>query len=395
MNDTAVTGGTEEDRMDELIDLGRQLWNHPEPGFFEERTHSILKTAFENEGFQVSNFSGMPGFSAVYGGGDLKGRYAVIADMDALPNPGTGGYIHSCGHHMQGTALFGAARILAERHPEVLQHLVFVAVPAEEYIDLDRRKTYADKNGLSALSGKQELLARGFFQPLEGVIATHAAGGKGRFINSVRFMNGFVVRRFVFHGLSAHAGAQPHRGKNAQNAAVLFLQACAFLRESFYEEDHVRIHPVLFPAEGQSVNLIPDYARVETYVRAVTPQAVRQTALKLEDAAQGCASALGIQCSCDRIEGYQPFVVDQDLHDLASLQAEDLGVPFVDEAFSAASSDMGDLSQVKPAIILGLPGSNGLFHNPDFSVTDEETAYVFSSEVLAEYLAALVRKNVT
>ena len=377
--------------MKGLIQLGRELWNTPEPGFFEEQTGQILKTRFLESGFAVHDFERMPGFYAIFGKPADSGRYVVLADMDALPNPGTGGYIHSCGHHIQGTVLYGSAALLAEKNPDVLRHLVFAAVPAEEYIELDRRAEIAKKAGLSALSGKQELLTSGFFDRFEAVIATHAAAGKGRFITSVRCMNGFVVRNFNFTGLAAHAGAHPHKGRNAQNAASLFLQACAFLRETFEEEQHIRIHPVIRLRKDQSVNLIPDYAGVETYVRAASPGAVEETAEKLEAAARGCSEALGVQCGIERNEGYAPFVVNDCLHDMAKRRAEEMGVPFINEAFSAASSDVGDISQQKPAIIIGLPGNNGLFHNPEFSVTDEESAYVFSSEFLAAYLEDLVK----
>jgi len=381
--------------MKEFITLGRKLWNNAEPGFFEERTHAILASRFEEHGFLISGFDGMPGFTAVYKEVENTGRFAVLADMDALPQPGSGGYIHSCGHHIQGTVLFGAAAILARSNPGILKDIVFAAVPAEEYIELERRADYARRMGLSALSGKQELLKRGFFDGFEAVIATHAAAGDGRFINSVQSMNGFIVQTFTFRGRAAHAGAQPHRGRNAQNAAALFLQACAFLRETFQEEHHVRIHPVLRPAEGQSVNLVPDYTFVETYVRAVSEGAIEETAQKLEAAALGSAEALGVSCTVERKEGYAPFSVDSRLHASAGEMCKAVGLPFIEEPFSSASSDMGDVSRVRPSIIIGLPGTNGFFHNPDFRVTDEDAAYVFSSRFLADYLETLVRTGLT
>ena len=375
---------------EEIMSLGRELWNNPEPGFFETKTHAVLARLFADAGFRVTDHGGMPGFSAVREGSRNTGRFILLADMDALPRPGTGEYIHSCGHHVQCTVMYGAARILAEKHPGALKDIVFTAVPAEEYIELERRAEYAESHGLGALSGKQELLRRGFFDSAEAVIATHAAGGKGRFITSVLCMSGFLVQTFTFRGTAAHAGAQPHLGRNTQNAAALFLQACAFLRETFDESMHIRIHPVMRPAEGQSVNLIPDYTFVETYVRASAFEAVEETASKLEAAAAGCAGALDVTCSVSRSAGYAPFGADPRLHNLARSKSEALGVYFVEEDFSSASSDMGDVSLVKPSIIIGLPGSNGLFHNPGFRILDEEDAYVFSSEFLADYLVSLV-----
>ena len=328
-------------------------------------------------------------------------RILLIADMDGLPDPGgsaadcapPGRYIHSCGHHMQMTVLYGAARILAEIRSPALTDVEFCAVPAEEFIDRERRQILVDRGLVRFLSGKQELLSRGYFGPFRYVVATHAAGvPDAATFTSVRAMNGFDRLAVEFTGKASHAGAHPHRGRNAQNAASLFLQACAFLRESFDEEDHVRIHPILRLLPDQSVNLIPEKAFVETYVRGVRPGAVKETAEKLSAAAAGCAKALGVEAAVSVTPGYAPFHAAPLLHELTRTTAEEAGLGFVDEGFSAASSDMGDVSAVVPSVIVGLPGSNGMFHNRGFSVTDERAAYLLSSRFVArclERLAAL------
>jgi metal-dependent amidase/aminoacylase/carboxypeptidase family protein len=226
------------------------------------------------------------------------------------------------------------------------------------------------------------------------VVATHAAElGMMRGVSSVLRMNGFEVLRFRFLGRSAHAGAHPHLGKNAQNSGSLFLQACAFLREEFPENQHIRIHPVLRSRPDQAVNFIPDLATVETYVRAVEEATVQEVTDKLCRAARGCAQAIGNSVDIERIQGYAPFAVDKDLHILLRSVAASTGVEFVEEEFSAASTDMGDISQIKPAIIVGLPGSNGRFHSPEFQVTDEQAAYVFPAEILEAYLTRLVEQT--
>jgi len=203
----------------EILALGRRLWAAAEPGYFERRTHKQLADAFREIGFAVTEFEGMTGFLAEAARSVPSGqsrRILLIADMDGLPDPGTpmgpaapevvgsvngathvnGGspsrYIHSCGHHMQMTVLYGAARILAESRSPVLADVAFCAVPAEEYIDRERRQTLVDKGLVRCLSGKQELLSRGFFKPFRYVVATHAAGvPDAATFTSVRAMNGF------------------------------------------------------------------------------------------------------------------------------------------------------------------------------------------------------------
>ncbi len=379
--------------MNELIKLGRQLWNNAEPGFFEKKSHEILSKKFKTIGFIVEAFEGIPGFIASIDG-DVKSKaIALISDMDALPVPGDpeNKYIHSCGHHVQMTALYGAALLVKEKEPELLKHISFIAIPAEEYIDFDKRKVLINNKKIKFMSGKLELISRGVFDSPQIVISTHSAAFKNKkYISSVLNMAGFKVMKFSFKGRASHAGAAPHLGINAQNAASLFLQACAFLRESFNEEEHIRIHPILKLDSNQSVNLIPEHVIVETYVRAADKDTVDEVVRQLSSAAFGCAGSIGAEVDIFINEGYEPFKEDLNLHKLVKETAEYLNIEFIEEKYSSASSDVGNISQKKPTIMLGLPGANGKFHNPDFRIIDEEAAYVFPSQFLAEYLKRVV-----
>lgn len=384
-----------ETQATDIRNAGRELWKRAEPGFKEITTNEYLIGLFSGLGFNIDTFDSIPGFIASAPGATPV--MAVIADMDGLPNPGdeSGAYIHSCGHHMQTANIYGAARLLSDTDSPALESLAFIAVPAEEYIDLESREELRLQGNIRHLSGKQELMDRGVFNRFSHVISTHAAGfQEPEFISSVLGMGGFEVLRFTFTGKAAHAGAHPHKGINAQNAASLFLQASAFLRESFHETDHIRIHPLLTLPQGQSVNIIPDTAFVETYVRAANPEAIAATTAKLKAAAAGCAASIGAVATTVTIQGYAPFIADLKLHARLRETVESLDIPFIEEEYSAASSDMGDVSQAIPSIMLGLPGVNGLFHNPGFRVTDEKAAFILPSVVLARYLEDLLRKPI-
>ncbi|MBI9101175.1 MAG: M20/M25/M40 family metallo-hydrolase [Spirochaetales bacterium] len=379
----------------DVCELGDALWNTPEPGFREVETHRILSEAFRDDGFTVHEFGEFPGFIAGTSETPENSRLLLIADMDALPNPeaADGSYIHSCGHHMQMAVLYGAASALKKKNFPALDQIGFLAVPAEEFIDFDIRNKLKNEGKIEFLSGKLELLNRGFFDKAEYVVSTHAAGVKSpKYINSVLNMSGFKIMNFKFHGRATHAGATPHLGHNAQNSGALFLQACAFLRETFNEAAHIRIHPIMKLLPDQSVNLIPASAIVETYVRAASLEEVNTTVDKLRAAAEGCASSLGCTVEIQTEAGYLPFKADLNLHELARKTAKKMGVDFTEEDFSAASSDVGDISAIKPTIMLGLPGANGMFHNPGFRITDREIAYRFSSEYTAEYLENIFRE---
>ena len=166
--------------MEDFISLGRELANVAEPGFFEHQTHDILAAHFRRRGFTVQEFAGMPGFAATVDG-RLDGKRAggkpvvIIADMDGLPAPGdTPAYAHLCGHHQQMTAMFAAACVLQDRAEHLLDRVVFIAAPAEEYVELDRREALRKAGTIRWLSGKQELIERGIFTGVRAVLPTAA-----------------------------------------------------------------------------------------------------------------------------------------------------------------------------------------------------------------------------
>ena len=86
--------------------------------------------------------------------------------------------------------------------------------------------------------------------------------------------NGCVVKFVRFIGKSAHAGGAPHNGINALKAAMLALQAIDAQRETFRDEDHIRVHPIITRG-GDAVSAIPADVRLETFVRGSTLKAIQ------------------------------------------------------------------------------------------------------------------------
>ena len=62
---------------------------------------------------------------------------------------------------------------------------------------------------------------------------------------------------------AAHAGGSPHNGVNALKAATLALQAIDASRETFKDDDHIRVHPIITKG-GELVNVIPADVHIET-----------------------------------------------------------------------------------------------------------------------------------
>ena len=130
----------------EFVNQGRDLiaaaektiWENPELGFEEWKTHAYMKAEFEKMGYTVVEFGNIPGFYADVDTGKPGPKVVLMGEMDALLQPthyaAVNGNAHACGHHAQCAALMGAAYAL--KQPGAMDGLCGVvrlmAVPAEE-----------------------------------------------------------------------------------------------------------------------------------------------------------------------------------------------------------------------------------------------------------------------
>src|SRR2546425_12099464 len=78
--------------------------------------------------------------------------------------------------------------------------------------------------------------------------------------------NGCIVKTVRYIGRASHAGGAPHMGVNALYAAQIGLAAINAIRETFKDEDSIRVHPIITHG-GSPANVIPADVRSETYVR--------------------------------------------------------------------------------------------------------------------------------
>ena len=167
-----------------------------------------------------------------------------------------------------------SARPWACSTPRRFDHLagrvVFFAVPAEEYGDVEWRVTQARAGRLEFLGGKPELLRLGHFDDVDLAMMIHTTSRTEDGKTGVPASNnGCIVKTVRYVGRAAHAGGAPHQGINALYAAQIGLAAINAIRETFRDEDTIRVHPIITHG-GSQVNVIPGEVRIETYVRGRT-----------------------------------------------------------------------------------------------------------------------------
>jgi metal-dependent amidase/aminoacylase/carboxypeptidase family protein len=127
----------------ELIALRRDLHRHPELGFAEVRTASVVAERLRSFGLTVRTEVGGTGVLADLVGEEPGPTLLIRADMDALPvTEATGlefasvkpGVMHACGHDGHVAALIGAARVLMEMRSNIAGTVRFCFQPAEELL---------------------------------------------------------------------------------------------------------------------------------------------------------------------------------------------------------------------------------------------------------------------
>ena len=361
----------------------RYIWEHPETGYKEYKTSEYMKARFTELGYELTAPDDITGFYTVIDTGRAGPTVLVLGELDSVvckghpeSDPVTGA-VHSCGHNAQCAALLGVAAILKE--PGMLDGLSgrikLCAVPAEELIELEYRTELKKQGKIKYFGGKSEYLYRGYFDDVDLAFMVHTTQGATFAVN--RGGVGIIAKNVVYKGKSSHAGGSPYNGINALYAASLGLNAVNALREKFKESDIIRFHPIMTEG-GTIVNAIPETAKLESYTRGKTVDAIKNANSEINRALIGAALSIGAGIEIIDQPGYAPLTNDPGMIELAREACEDvLGETFVNrDIISGGSTDMGDLSTFMPVIHPYAPGAVGTSHGADYYVNDPDRACV-------------------
>lgn len=335
-----------EDRADDLRALGRALHGDPEEGFAEHRSVARVAELLTTSGHPPS--IGIAGLETAFSVtvGESGPHVAVLAEYDALPGIG-----HGCGHNIICAAAVGAFLGAAEIVREVGGRLSLVGTPAEEG------------------GGGKELLARsGVFDEVDAALMLHP------FSHDIAD-HPFLGRRqveIVFHGIAAHASAEPFMGRNALDAVVNCYQSISALRQHLPPSD--RVHGIITDG-GARPNVIPERAAASYYLRSGDPGSLADLARRVEAVAHGAAEATGcgVELFWDERPAYLPIkhnrsLVSRWVRHQAALGRNSLPRGVVPEHLTG-STDLGNLSRRMPCIhpMIGLEEENLSLHTTEFA----------------------------
>ncbi|MBR3934427.1 MAG: amidohydrolase [Clostridia bacterium] len=381
-----------DENRDAIIDCGEYILNNPEFGYKEFKTSQRVKEEFEKLGIPFESELAITGVKGTVGKKDAKINVCIIGELDAikcfehpLANPETGAS-HACGHNAQIASMIGAAYGIVKSGvlDKIDGKITFFAVPAEEFIELEYREQLVKSGKITYMAGKQELIHLGAFDDIDMAMMIHSHALTPSFNVYIDGSSlGFETKQITYEGKAAH-GSEPFNGVNALNAAMLGLMGINANRETFKDEDRIRIHPIITNG-GDIVNVIPDKAVIETYVRGATSKAIEDACQKVDNAVNAGAMAIGAKCTIKNVKGFKPLHQDKNL----SAVFEDNALMFTpsDNIYHninmTGSTDMGDLSEIMPAIQPTMGGFSGALHSKEFEIADKEAVYISASKILA------------
>ena len=390
-------------KADELTAIAKTILKNPEPGFRELKTARLVAEQFGALGMQPRSGLAVTGVRADASGTSAGPTLAILGELDSLivsdhphADPGTGA-AHACGHHCQIAMMLGAATALTNH--DVLDNLAgriaFMAVPAEEYIEIEYRDDLRRAGKIEFLGGKPELVKLGEFDDVHLAMMLHTTSNPAEKLMCIsNTNNGTVAKRIQFIGRASHAGGAPHLGINALNAAMMAMTAINFNRETFRDEDSIRVHPIITKG-GEAVSAVPADVRMETFVRGRTVEALMDANAKVDRALKAGAMAVGAQVKIQTIPGYMPLQQNKAMAEIFRANAAELvgeeNVGYVDHR--GGSTDMGDISRLMPVIHPYVGGATGLGHGATYVVEDYALSVIKGAKALAYTAIDLLGDN--
>ena len=380
-------------RGQELIQVAKTILAHPEPGLREHKTARLVARKFREFGIPCEEGIALTGLKGMLETGHAGPTVALMGELDSLKvlehphaDPATSA-AHACGHHCQIAMMLavGIGLKAAEVLPHLAGRVALLAVPAEEYIEIGYRDQLRREGKLEFLGGKPEFIRLGALDDVDMAMMTHTSSqteqGKIAYGGT---NNGIVAKHIRFLGKAAHAGGAPHAGINALNAAMIAMSAMHAQRETYRDDDTIRIHPIITQG-GVAVSSVPADVRMETFVRGRSIEAFLHASQQVDRALRAGAMAVGGRVEITTLPGYLPMQNDASMLDLYGANAAALvGTANVTQlGHRTGSTDMGDVSQIMPVIHPYVVAATGTGHGNDYLIQDYDLGVLTAAKAMA------------
>jgi len=377
--------------QEQLIQWRRDIHMHPELGFQESRTASLVASVLESLGYRVRTGVGRTGVVGERGSGPPI--VGVRADMDALPLQEANdvpyasqapGVMHACGHDTHTAMLLGVATLLAQETFPGTIRLLFQ--PSEEAEDEE------------GVSGAPRMIEDGAMDDVDAVIALHVDSDVA--IGDITVTAGPVSAGVdtlyaTIIGRGGH-GAHPHEALDPiylSAHVILALHGIVSRRLNPFDPAVITVGAI---HGGETDNVIPDKVDLKATIRYLEPEVQKTLHAEIERALS-VARSLGGDYEHRIVIGYPPMFNDAETAALIGTVATDLlGAGHIaPPEKSMGAEDFGFFSTLAPGAMFllgcGIEGDPRIAHNPRFDV--DERCLPIGAAILAETALRLLRQE--
>lgn len=363
---------------DYIIKMRRDFHKHPETGFAETRTSSVIAEELRRLGLYVQTGIAKTGVVGILEVGGASSTVAFRADMDALPiteenslefKSQNEGVSHACGHDANMAMLLGAVKLMAQLKGKLKRNVKFIFQPCEEQHP----------------GGAKMMVEEGVLKNVDEIYGLHIepniqSGIFGLRAGSTMAATDRIVITII--GKGGHAST-PHLCVDPIVIAaevILAIQSIVSRKVNPLSPCVISLCQI---SGGTTFNVIPDRVKIIGTVRTLAKELRYRMPMLIEDTIKGITSLNNATYQFEYLKGHPPLSNPQQQVDFLQNKIIEL---FGNKAIENIDPKMGGedfsyyLEKIKGAFIfLGSgsleKGTNHPLHSSRF-LLDEDVLYM-------------------
>ncbi len=371
------------DLQSRLVELRRDLHQHPELSFQEERTaQKLFDELAQLKPAALDRIAGTGVVARIQGKNPKAPVVAIRGDIDALPiqeatnlefaSQNTG-VMHACGHDIHAAWTVGAAYLLTKN--PAAGDVLMVLQPAEE-----------------TGKGAAAILDTGILDSVSAIFGAHVDGRitVGKIVAEVGPLAASAdIFRIELIGKGGH-GARPHESVDPIIGAGALITALQTIVSHQLNPAQAGVVTVGMVHAGSAPNIIPERATLQGTIRAVDANTRQLLQDEVRRIAEATAEVFKLQANVEIESGTPPIVnprepVSWARQAVTSLLGEDALVPL--DALNMAGEDFALYMERMQGCFLriGIRAQRGGIipsHSPHFCAAEE--SIFIGATVLAE-----------
>ncbi|MBT3251496.1 MAG: amidohydrolase [Candidatus Marinimicrobia bacterium] len=291
-----------------IIQTRRDIHRHPELGFNEYRTASLISDRLTELGLEVNTAVGKTGVTGLLKGNEDGPTIALRADMDALPIQETGdvpyksvndGIMHACGHDGHVAMLLGAAEVLS-KNSQFNGNVKFIFQPAEE-----------------GEGGARFMIDDGVLIDVDEIYGIHLwnyqkFGSIG--IKAGPILASADIFDLTISGTGGH-GATPHGTHDPIVAAAQLITAFQTIVSRNTNPLESTVVSIGTINGGYNFNIISDIVKMTGTTRAYTEENRNMIKVRMAEIIAGIEKMFSVKIHLNYEDGYPPTINDSTLAD--------------------------------------------------------------------------------